>query len=81
VVGAGDVGALHGSRIRVADTGLLLGMDKPRHVDQVENEDYSRVPRVRLDDDRRWWPSPPASRPGYYGVLEADTTLDPPVDI
>src|SRR5664279_5569825 len=48
------------------------------HVDQVDTEDYSRVPRVRLDDDRRWWPSPPASRPGYYGVLEADTALDPP---
>src|SRR5664279_6148352 len=48
------------------------------HVDQVDAEDYSRVPRVRLDDDRRWWPSPPASRPGYNGVLEADTALDPP---
>ena len=51
------------------------------HVDQVDTEDYSRVPRARLDADRRWWPSPPASRPGYYGVLETDTTLDPPVDI
>jgi len=48
------------------------------HVGQVENEDYSRVPRVRLDDDQRWWPTPPGPRAGHYGLLEADTPLDPP---
>jgi hypothetical protein len=48
------------------------------HVAQVATEDYSRVPRLRLDADQRWWPSPPAPRLGYFGVLAADTPLDPP---
>ena len=50
-----------------------------RYVKRVEHEDYARVPRVRLDEDRRWWPTPPGPmKLGYFGVLEADTNLDPP---
>lgn len=48
------------------------------HVDQIDTEDYSRVPRVRLDIDRRWWPLPPAARIGYFRVLDEKTSLDPP---
>jgi hypothetical protein len=45
-------------------------------VHQVDTEDYSRVPRVRLDGDQRWWPAPPEPRLSHYGVLEAGTALD-----
>ena len=50
-----------------------------RYVGQVEHEDYGRVPRVRLDQDPRWWPTPPGPmKLGHFGVLDADTNLDPP---
>lgn len=49
-----------------------------RYVEPVEHEDYTRVPRIRLDDDSRWWPTPPGPRLGHFGVLEQDTPLDPP---
>lgn len=47
-------------------------------VEKVEHEDYGRAPRVRLDQDPQWWPPPPGPRLGHFGVLEDDTTLDPP---
>jgi hypothetical protein len=47
-------------------------------VERVEDEDYTRVPRLRLDADRRWWPPQPGPRLGHYGVLSADSPLDPP---
>jgi hypothetical protein len=48
------------------------------HVGQVEHEDYSRLPRVRLDADREWWPPPPGPPGVHHGVLDATTSLDPP---
>lgn len=48
------------------------------HVDRVEAEDYSRVPRVLLDTDAQWW-APPLGPPGlHYGALEPNSALDPP---
>lgn len=46
-------------------------------VQRVEHEDYSRVPRLRLDGDRRWWPTPPGPKLGHYGLLTGDE-LEPP---
>lgn len=48
------------------------------HVSAVEHEEYGRVPRVRLDEDERWWPTPPGQKLGHFGVLDAETVLDPP---
>lgn len=48
------------------------------HVSRIDTEDYTRVPRVRLDADHRWWPPPVGPRRGHYGLLDADTPLDPP---
>lgn len=45
---------------------------------ECSNRMYARVPRLRLDADRRWWPPPPGPRLGHYGVLSADSALDPP---
>lgn len=47
-------------------------------VERVEDEDYTRVPRLRLDADPRWWPTPPGPKLGHYGVLSPDSTLEPP---
>lgn len=54
------------------------GWAAAQYVERIEHEDYGRVPRVRLDDDPRWWPIPPGPRLGYFGVLERGTALDPP---
>lgn len=51
---------------------------RAQHLAQVEHEDYTRLPRLRLDDDQRWWPAPPGPRPGHYGILDATTALEPP---
>lgn len=48
------------------------------YVERVADEDYSRVPRVLLDADARWWP-PPTGSPGlHYGTLTADVAVAPP---
>ena len=48
------------------------------YVERVDDEDYTRVPRIRLDADPRWWPTPPGPKLAHYGVLSADTKLEPP---
>jgi hypothetical protein len=54
------------------------GWTSSSHVGRVEDEDYTRVPRVRLDADQRWWPSPPGPGGVHYGLLDSTTPLDPP---
>ncbi len=50
-----------------------------QHIRPVDTEDYTRVPRVLLDRDQRWWPPPPGPpRRGHYGLLAADTDLAAP---
>lgn len=48
------------------------------HLARVEDEDYSRVPRIVLDSDRRWWPPPPGPRGLHYGLIDESTELTPP---
>ena len=38
---------------------LCSGWVSGAYVGRVPGEDYSRVPRVVLDADARWWPAPP----------------------
>lgn len=47
-------------------------------VQRVEHEDYTQVPRLQLDGDQRWWPTPPGPKLGHYEVLRADSELAPP---
>lgn len=67
----------YGPWVRVPDTGLVLGLDKPCTRLPGRERGLQPVPRVRLDDDRRWWPTTPGPRAGHYGILDADTTLQP----
>lgn len=46
----------------------IPGWTSCTHVAHVEHGDYSRVRRVRLDADQRWWPAPGEPRAGRYGV-------------
>jgi hypothetical protein len=48
------------------------------HVAQVDGEDYSRVPRIRLDSNPEWWPAPPGPRGVHFGILEPGAPLDAP---